>query len=118
MCESALNIFHGLYHVVKAFQTVAHGAKHLTQHSVSGSFWTFADGRVPSSGMHYSTLTNAPMISLQHSNHSDTAVLTSEPLLHPSFAAHAACHSKMIYFVDRFRDIFLTQFTFDQPVCL
>jgi len=88
-------MFHGLYHVVPAFQTVAQCAKHLPQYGVSGSLWTVADGRVTGSGMLYSALTDAPTISLQHSNYNDTAFLTPEPLVHPSFAARPVCQSKL-----------------------
>jgi hypothetical protein len=97
-----------------AIPTVTEGDTHVPQNveellwAISGSFWTTAGERVPRSGINSNTITNAP-----------TLPPWRETISHMSRSLLALSAKRNCYlFVDRLRDIVLTELASDQHVCV
>jgi hypothetical protein len=68
-------------------------------HDFSGSFWAITGARVPTRGMHYGVLTDAPHpLTLFYSNESDIAFSTCQRITHLSFPGRARYHSQLCVF--------------------
>jgi len=81
----------------------------------SGSLWTNRVERFVRSGMHYSTVTNSPTLTLYCSNQNDTVSFTREPITCLSVASLILwkCNSISSFVMSSQNSLLISKFVFD-----